>query len=571
MDLLLKDLKHSARMFLRTPAFTLTSVATLALGIAANTAIFSVVNTVLLRSLADREPGRIVMFQNILPTVRFGSASPTEFNWWRQQTRAFQDISAYDFSIANWTDSSSPGQIRPEQVQMMHASADFFRLSGIHPLRGRTFTPADDQPNAPKTVMLAYSFWRRSFGRDQSVIGRRMTLNGQRYEIIGVLDPLQNGPIVERSTLSGDIEVHEPPDVYLPFQIDPNSADHGHFFNVAGRLKVGITLAVADAQLQASYPDYARKWPGEDAPGRNFGIQPLQEAIVGGVRRSLLLLLSAVGFVLLIACANVANLLLARATGRKREIAIRAAVGAGRGRIFRQLATESVMLSMTGGVLGLAAGYAGIRWILTFIPDNIPRIGLDGANVTLDWRVAGFTLCVSLLTGIAFGLVPAFASSRADLSNMLKESGLRSSASSRQKHSQALLVTAEMALAMVLVIGAAVLIRSFLAIRRVNPGFNPDNVLSMRMLLAGPDFESPARANQVIREGIRRIRALPEVEGVAASCCVPLETPMQTGFRIAGRPEGQGLSGSRGMDVGFPGLFRSPQDSRLARTHLYRT
>ena len=555
MDLLLKDLKHSARMFLRTPAFTLTSVATLALGIAANTAIFSVVNTVLLRSLADREPGRIVMFQNILPTVRFGSASPTEFNWWRQQTRAFQDISAYDFSIANWTDSSSPGQIRPEQVQMMHASADFFRLSGIHPLRGRTFTPADDQPNAPKTVMLAYSFWRRSFGRDQSVIGRRMTLNGQRYEIIGVLDPLQNGPIVERSTLSGDIEVHEPPDVYLPFQIDPNSADHGHFFNVAGRLKVGITLAVADAQLQASYPDYARKWPGEDAPGRNFGIQPLQEAIVGGVRRSLLLLLSAVGFVLLIACANVANLLLARATGRKREIAIRAAVGAGRGRIFRQLVTESVMLSMTGGVLGLAAGYAGIRWILTFIPDNIPRIGLDGANVTLDWRVAGFTLCVSLLTGIAFGLVPAFASSRADLSNMLKESGLRSSASSRQKHSQALLVTAEMALAMVLVIGAAVLIRSFLAIRRVNPGFNPDNVLSMRMLLAGPDFESPARANQVIREGIRRIRALPEVEGVAASCCVPLETPMQTGIRIAGHPEGRAFRGVAVWTLASPDYF----------------
>ncbi len=558
MDLLLKDLKHSACMFFRTPGFTLTSVATLALGIAANTAIFSVVNTVLLRSFTSRDPGRIVMFQNILPTVHFGSASPIEFNWWRQQAQTLQDISAYDFSIANWTDSSSP-----EQIPVMHASADFFGLSGIHPLQGRTFTPADDLPNAPKTVVLAYSFWQRSFGRDPAVIGRRMTLNGQRYEIVGVLDPLQNGPMVERSTLSGDIEIHQPPDVYLPFQIDPNSADQGHFFNVAGRLKPGITLAAANAQLQASYPEYARKWPGEDAPGRNFGLQPLQDAIVGGVRRSLLLLLSAVSFVLLIACANVANLLLARATGRKREIAIRAAIGAGRGRIFRQLLTESVMLSLSGGALGLAAGYAGIRWILTFIPDNIPRIGLGGTNVTLDWRVAGFTLGLSLLTGIVFGLVPALASSRTDLSNMLKESGQRSNTSSRQKHTQALLVTAEMALAVVLVIGAAVLIRSFLAIRRVNPGFNPQNVLSMRMLLAGSEFANPARANQVIREGVRRIRALPGVEGAAASCCVPLETPMQTGFRIAGRPEGPGSRAVAVWTLASPGYFEVLQLSLL--------
>ncbi|MGB6943249.1 MAG: ABC transporter permease [Bryobacteraceae bacterium] len=559
MDLLLKDLKHSARMFLRTPGFTLTSIATLALGIAANTAIFSVVNTVLLRSLASRDPGRIVMFENILPTVRFGSASPSEFNWWRQQTQTFQDISAYDFSIANWTDSSSPEQVHPEQIQMMHASADFFRLSGIHPLRGRTFTPADDLPHAPKTVVLAYGFWQRSFGGDPSVIGGRTMLSGERYEIVGVLDPLQNGPIVERSTLSGDIEIHQPPDVYLPFQIDPNSADHGHFFNVAGRLRPGITLAAANAQLQSTYREYARKWPGEDAPGRTFGIQPLQDAIVGGVRRSLLLLLSAVGFVLLIACANVANLLLARATGRKREIAIRAAVGAGRGRIFRQLLTESVMLSLTGGVLGLAAGYAGIRWILTLIPDNIPRIGLGGANVTMDWRVAGFTLGLSLLTGIVFGLVPALASSRTDLSNMLKESGQRGGTSSRQKHTQALLVTAEMALAVVLVIGAAVLIRSFLAMRSVNPGFNPHNVLSMRMLLAGPDFANPAHSNQVIREGVRRVRALPGVEAVAASCCIPLETPMQTGFRIASRPEGPGSRGVVIWTLASPDYFEALQ------------
>ena len=537
MDGLLKDLKHSAYLFLRTPVFTLTAVGALALGIAANTAIFSVVNTIW-KPLAYRDPERIVMFQNVLPAGRFGTTSPTEYNWWRQQTQAFQDISAYGFSIANWTNTSFP-----EQIPIMHTSADFFRLCGIAAVRGRTFTPADDLPNAPKTVVLAYGFWQRHFGADSQVLDRRMTLSGERYEIIGVLGPLQNGPIVERSTLSGDIEINEPPDVYLPFQIDPNSADHGHFFNVAGRLKPGITLAAADAQLQASYPGYARKWVGEDAPGRTFHIQPLQDVIVGGVQHSLLLILGAVGFVLLIACANVANLLLARATGRKREIAMRIAVGAERGRIIRQLLTESLMLSLASGVLGLAAGYAGIRAILTLIPDNIPRIGLGGANVILDWRVTGFTIGLSLLTAVVFGLLPALESSRTDLSGTLKESSDRSSTGLRHKQTQALLVAIEMGLAVVLVIGAALLVRSFLAIRRVNPGFNPHNVLTMRMLLAGPQFATPARLIQMIREGARRIRAVRGVEAVATTCCVPLETAMQTGFRIPGRPEGLAFRG----------------------------
>jgi hypothetical protein len=453
MDTLLKDLKRSVYMFLRTPGFTLTALATLTLGIAGNTAIFSVMNA-LLKPFAFRDPERIVMFQNVLPTGRFGSASPTEFNWWRQQIQTVQDISAYDFSLANWTGASFP-----EQIPLMHASADFFRLCGIQAVLGRLFTASDDLPNAPKTVVLAYEFWRRRFAGVPSVLGQSMILGGQSYEIIGVLGPFENGPLVERSTLSGDIEIHEPPDVYLPFQIDPYSADHGHFFNVGGRLKPGITLAAANAALAASYPGYARKWVGEDAPGRTFSIQPLHEAIVGGVRHSLLLLFGAVGFVLLIACANVANLLLARATGRKKEIAVRTAVGAGRGQIIRQLFTESIMLSVTSGVLGLALGYAGIRTILTFIPDSMPRIGLGGANIVLDWRVAGFTMAVSVLTGLVFGLVPALETSRADLSSTLKENGNRGGTGLRHKRTQALVVTTEMALAVVLVIGGALLIR----------------------------------------------------------------------------------------------------------------
>ena len=300
MDAFLKDLKHSARMFLQTPSFTIAAIAALALGIATNTAIFSVVNTVLLKPFAYPDPERIVMFQDTFPAGRSGSAAATEFNWWRQQTQAFQDVSAYDFNVANLT-----GESFPEQIPTMHASADFLRRCGANALHGRTFTAEDDLPNAPQTVVLAYSFWQRHFGGNPQLIGKRLTLNGARYEIIGVVGPhLQNGQIAERSSLSGDIEIDEPPDVYLPFQLDPNSASHGHYFNVAGRLKPGVTLAAANAQLQASYPEYARKWPGIDFPGRGFGLQPLQDAIVGGVRNSLLILLGAVGLVLLIACAN---------------------------------------------------------------------------------------------------------------------------------------------------------------------------------------------------------------------------------------------------------------------------
>lgn len=531
MDAFLRDLRHAARMFLRSPGFAIAAISALALGIASNTAIFSVVNTVLLRPFAYRDPQRIVMFQILYNGIRSGSASPTEFNWWRQQTQSFQDISAYDFPILNWT-----GESVPEQIPAMHASADFFRLCGAGAVQGRAFTAADDLPHAPKTVVLAYRFWQRQFAGDPRVIGRRMTLDGERYEIIGVVGPrLEESQITERSTLFGEIEMHDPPDVYLPFQIDPDSADQRHFFNVAGRLKPGVTLAEANTQLQASYREYGRKWPNDFSENVSFAVQPLQGAIVGGVRSPLLILLGAVGLVLLIACANVANLLLARGAGRKREIAIRAAVGAGEGRILRQLLTESVTLSLAGGVLGLAAGYAGIRTVLGLLPGSIPRIGAGGANIGLDWRVLGFTLGLSLLTGILFGLVPAWQSSRADWNSMVT----RTRGTDRGGHARALLVATEIGLAVVLLIGAALLIRSFLAIRHVNLGFDPQNVLTMRMLLTGPEFERPVAVLEVIHEGVRRVRALPGVEAVGTTCCLPLEDRQQFVFHVAGWPAEQ--------------------------------
>jgi putative ABC transport system permease protein len=542
MDGFLKDLKHSARMFLQTPGFTIMATAALALGIGTNTAIFSVVNTVLLKPLAFPDPKKIVLFQNLFKQGgRSGGASPNEYNFWRQQTQSFQDVSAYAFNVANLT-----GEAAPEQIQITRASANFFRLCGAELVRGRTYTAEEDLPHAPKTAVLAYAFWLRRFGGDPQVIGKRITLSGELYEIIGVVGP------------GLKIEIDEPPDVYVPFQLDPDRDDNGHYFTVIGRLKPGGTLSAANAQLLVGYQEYKRRHPVPfDFPQIGFGVQPLQDAIVGGVRNSLLILVGAVSLVLLIACANVASPLLARATVRKREIAIRAAVGAGRGRIVRQLLTESVMLSLVGGIVGLTAGYAGIRAILSVSPGNIPRIGLRGTSVGLDWRVLGFTLVLSLVTGILFGLLPALQSSRADLNSSLKESNCRSGTGLHHNRTRALLVTTEMALALVLLVGAALLIRTFLTVRQVNPGFDARNVLTMRMSLTGPQFEKPAGVTQLFLDGVRSIRALPGVEVAASTCCVPLEGGFGLPFQIPGRPEGPTSNGGAGWTIVAAGYFET--------------
>jgi predicted permease len=413
-------------------------------------------------------------------------------------------------------------------------------------------------PNASKTVVLAYGFWQRHFGSDPEVIGRQIILNGDLHEVIGVMSrDLAGGQISEQSMGSGDLKIHQPPDVYLPFQLDPNSTERGHYFNVAGRLRPGVSFATANEQLQASYREYARTW-GDISPGVGFRIQLLQDAIVGAVRPSLLILLAAVTFVLLMACANVANLLLARAANRAREFAIRGAIGAGRLRIVRQLLTESVLLSLAGGILGVAAGYTGIRVLLGLSPGNIPRIGPDGSNVVLDWRVFGFALALSMLTPILFGLVPALRSSRADLSTALKEDGNRTGMGVRQTKTRVMLVTVEMTLAVMLLIVAALLIRTFVAVRHVNPGVDTQNVLTMRMLFAGPQFNTAAGMTQVVQEGIRRIRALPGVEVAATSCCVPLVDRFFVRFQIAGRPETQAASSWIVVSPGYFEAFNIP-------------
>ena len=546
MDTLLKDLKHALRMLRQSPGFTVTAIAALALGIGANTAIFSVINTVLLKPLPYPEPDRIVELMNATPQGNFPGASVPKYNIWRAQTQVLEDVAAFD---SGGPGINVSGGDRPEQLKGIHVSYEFFDLFGARPVLGRTFSKEEDRPRGGNVVVLSNGLWQRRFGSDPHIIGKGIALGGESYTIIGVL--------------ASGFAFDPPADLYLPFQADPNSVQQAHYFGAAARLKPGISLGAAQASLKLAGEEFRRKFPdGGNGPRVSFTAEPLQQTIVREVRPALFILLGAVGFVLLIACANVANLLLVRATGRAREIAIRAAIGAGRGRIIRQLLTESVLLSVIGGVVGLAVGSAGVRALLAVNPGNIPRIGENGAAVTLDWRVLFFSLGLALLTGIIFGLFPALQASRANLSSTLKESSARSGSSLRQNKARGLLVISEMALALVLLVGAGLLIRTFAALHSVNPGFDPHNVLTMDTSLTGSHFDQTAPISDMARQAIERIEALPGVEAAAASCYLPLEGGLGLGFSIVGRPandqQSQGGAGWAYVTPRFFDVFKVP-------------
>ena len=539
MDELLKDLQYSLRTLFRSPGFTLTAVAALALGIGANTAIFSVINTVLLKPLTFPEPERLVAMMNLLPQNSFSMGSPAKFNHWRVQTSILQDVAAYRFGVVNLTGSDTPEQLPSGQV-----SEAFFRLFGVVPVLGRSFTKEEDLPKGGHVVVISDGLWKRRFASDPNMVGKTISLGGDAYTVVGILGP------------DFDVTKFDPvPDVIQPFQFDPQDTDQGHYFQVAGRLKPGISKAQANAQMKIASAQFHEKYPAIN-PNLSFGVEYLQDLIVREVRQSLMILAGAVGFVLLIACANVANLLLVRASTRRREIAIRAAVGAGRGRLIRQLLTESVVLALAGGVCGLGLGILGIRALLAASPGDIPRVGEKGAAVGLDWHVLLFTIGVSMLTGILFGLIPAFQSSRTDLSSSLKESSGRSGSGFRQNKARSVLVVIETALALVLLIGSALLIRTYVALRSVQPGYDSHNVLTLRMSLAGGRFEKTAAVAQLLRDGLERVRALPGVESASATCCVPLEGSYGLPFSILGRPAGdKQTDGGTGWQTISPGFF----------------
>jgi putative ABC transport system permease protein len=540
-DAFIKDLKHSLRMFAQSPAFTLAAVAALTLGIGANTAIFSVVNAVLLKPVSFPDPDRLVIFMNTSPQGQGGpAASPAKFQHYQQQDSVVKDVAAYRLGIVNYT-----GGTFPEQLRMGQVSADFFRLFGAPLIRGRAFSAAEDVPDGERVVVLSQRFWETRFNRAEDIIGKTVSLGGEPYTVVGVL-----------GEFSFD-DFGPTPHVWMPFQLPPNARDQGHYFQAAGRLKDGVTLDQAKARLQASANDYRAKYPNGIGPNGGFSAQPIREVLVRNVRSSLLVLGGAVTFVLLIACANVANLLLVRATGRRREIAIRAAIGGSRWRIIRQLLTESVVLSVAGGILGIVLGMIGIRALLSVNTAGLPRVGEFGAMVGLDWRVLGFAFAVSLGTGILFGLIPALQSSKTDLTTTLKESSGRSGTGFRQNKARSILVVTEVGLALVLLVGSALLIRTAVNLGSVNPGFDTTNVLTMRMSLTGPRFQDAQAVQQLITNGAERLRALPGVVEASATCCVPLQGGYGLPFTIVGRAvDGPGpYHGGGGWMTASPGYF----------------
>jgi putative ABC transport system permease protein len=522
LDDLWRDVRFGMRSLAKTPGIAVIAILLIGVAIGVNTAVFSVIDAVLLKPLTYPNAQELVELRNTSPQGSFAGANIPKFSLWHGQTSVFKQVAAYDYGGAGL---NITGGDHPQQVQGMHVSADFFSMFGAPMVAGRTFTAEEDSPHGGNVVVLSYGLWKGRYAGNPNVVGSTVQLDGEPYQIVGVV--------------GRNFVTETPADLWVPFQFDMNSQDMAHYFTVAARLQPGVTIQQANAQLRVAADQY-RRLHGADSlpPDAGFGVVSLQESLIGEMRSPLLVLLGAVGFVLLIACANVANLLLARAAARKREFATRAALGAGRVQLIRQLLVESLMLSFSGGLLGLMLGFAGVRFLLSINPGDIPRIGEDGSGVTLDLNILLFTLGISLLTGILFGLIPAIGAARSNLASSLNESGSRSGMGVRSGKLRSILVIAEMALTVVLVIGAGLLIRTFLKLQSVDPGFAMHNVISMSMSVSGSRFQKTAPVAQVIREGTERLLAIPGVVDVGVSNCLPMAGGFGMSFDVVGRPKG---------------------------------
>jgi predicted permease len=518
MQTLLQDLRYGVRMLARKPGFTFVAIITLALGIGANTAIFSVVNGLLLRPLPFSNSERLAIIWTHSPGANVVQdwPSPGQYQAIKTQTDVFEDI-----AIAQGSRIVATGEAAPELVDAVWTSSNMFPLLDARPLLGRTFLPEEDAPGKQPTVVLSYGLWQRRFGGRPDALGQTLTLNNKNYIIVGVM-PADFSLSYEVMPTVGAIQQ---PDLLLPL---PLSAEHMNSqgdenYNLIARLKPGATIAQAQAELDLVTRRLAQSYPQNYPPDRrfSFSVKPLLEQVVGDIRPALLVLLGAVGCVLLIACANVANLLLARAALREKEIAIRTAIGASRWRVVRQLLTESVLLACVGGALGLLVAIWSLDGLRALRPGNIPRL----QNITIDLRVLAFTFAVALLTGILFGLAPALRAARMNLSETLKEGG-RSLVGNSQHRLRSGLVVAELALSLVLLVGAGLLIRSFIRVEQVEPGFAARNAISMRLSVTRPagatDEAADERRRLFYEQLLAQVRHLPGVEAAGTCSILPL-------------------------------------------------
>jgi len=506
-----QDLRFGARMLLKQPGFTLIAVLTLALGIGANTAIFSIVNAVLLRPFPYKEPEHLVILRERVSVGSGFSPSYPNFVDWRAQNTVFDAMA----SLRANESFNFAGAGEPERLQGRIVSAEFFSTLGIRPMLGRDFLAEEDRPGATPAAILSYGFWRRRFGEDPSVIGKQLTLNNQSFTVVGVTP--------SNFQFGADADVTAPIGLQAErFRL--RGRDPG--VDVVARLKPGVSRHQAETELNMIAARLEQQYP-ETNKRRRALVTPLHESFVGDVRQPLLILLGSVGLVLLIVCANVANLLLVRASTRRKELAVRVALGASRATIIRQLLTESVLLAALGAALGTLLAFWGANLIAAQLPDGIPR--LDEANV--DARVLVFTLTVSLLTGLLFGLAPALQASRPNLTDGLKE-GERGSSGRRQRLRN-VLVVGEVALTLTLLVGAGLLIQSFLRVLQVDPGFKAQNLLTMQLSVNNPDGQQVANFFEPLQ---RKVRSLPGVKSVAVSDGLPLDEANYPAFIIEGRP-----------------------------------
>jgi putative ABC transport system permease protein len=510
---LYRDFKYGFRTLRQQKVFTLVAVLTLALGIGATTAVFSVVNGILLRPLPFAEPDRLVWLWDTQPQLPTAPTSLPDFLDWRDQNRSFEQIAAFQagsmfIDTGDGARDATVGLVTPELFSILRAN----------PIVGRTFTYEETVPGQFRVAVLSYGLWQKSFGGDRNIAGRTIQLSGATYTILGVMPP--NFDFPNRA------------EAWRPLVIDPKQLNRGpHYLRVIGRLKPGVSLTEAQADLSLIASRLAQEHPDKIA-GHGVRLESLRDVVIGDISSALYILLGAVAFVLLIACANVANLLLARVGTRQKEIAVRAALGASRFRIIRQLVTEGLLLAVAGGVLGLAGAYAGVRWLVSLGPETLPRLD----EITIDWRMAAFTLLVSLGTGLFFGLAPALQISRPELTDALKDSGRTTGGIQRNRLRKALIVS-EVSLSLVLIVGAGLLIRSFAKVNQVQPGFDVSKVLTAGVTLFRNKYPNDEQVAQFQGQLLERAANTAGVVSAAAINGLPLSGDNTSdSFTIEGRP-----------------------------------